>query len=109
MSSDRSANNTKTLRCNPVKWSLSFQRLHREHQEKHKAFNVATHAIRRVVSRARPALQDASIETVACPYSLTRKLWDSEVQYNKKLLIHTVRDRFTPKYAHLHKRKELAE
>jgi SAM-dependent methyltransferase len=83
--------------------------LYGEYLGRDKVFNFATNAVRRVISRARPAFQDAFIETAAYPYSLIRKLGDSGVVYNKNQLIHTMRDRFTPKYAHLHNRKEVVE
>jgi len=80
-----------------------------------KIFNIVTDSIRKVVSRLPPTIQDVTTKALATFYGFAhtylRKYFmkTPSVKYNKNQLLHTVRDRFTPVYAHIHKSSDVME
>lgn len=80
-----------------------------------KAFNIATNSIRLVVSRLPSRIQNFVIKTMAVFYGIAhghmRKFFmeSKTINYNRNQLIHAVRDRFTPVYAHMHSSSEVTK
>lgn len=78
-----------------------------------KMFTLTTNFIRYFVSRLPSRTQNVAVETIAIFYGFAhtnlRKyfLKTPTIKYNKNQLIHTVRDRFTPVYAHTHKSSQV--
>lgn len=87
--------------------------LYGNYRTSEKIFNMGTNFMRFFISKMTPKMQDITINAISIPYSFVRYYFKKiilkkpAVKYNKNQLFHTMRDRFTPIYAHISKMKDV--